>query len=357
MVRHIPITAIALAGVGHLIIALGHSSHAFPHVVFFFLIGTAQLLWALTFWRYFFPKLYWAGLAVSGGTFHIWILTQLVSVPFALTADVIYPWPVAIISSELVGFVTLMGLMGRAHLAAYTGRSVARLIGGGLVIALVFGTVVWGGSHLTEVIFPGQGTSDGHQVGHEQAHQVVTRPPATPMPAPTPDIQLLIAAAVEAALTARPIPTSVPGEDSDLQGMIAAAVEAALTAPPTSASSSGPALDIQDILVAPSGLVQDNAPSLTPNDNVEHAVITATPQPALTALPQLADAATQATTPLAGPVAIAPPQYFPTPVPVGALASAFSRLDGKAIALAIIGALALFAAIGMWRDWVDRSAI
>ena len=186
MVRHIPITAIALAGVGHLIIALGHSSHAFPHVVFFFLIGTAQLLWALTFWRYFFPKLYWAGLAVSGGTFHIWILTQLVSVPFALTADVIYPWPVAIISSELVGFVTLMGLMGRAQLAAYTGRSVARLIGGGLVIALVFGTVVWGGSHLTEVIFPGQGTSDGHQVGHEQAHQVVTRPPATPMPAPNP---------------------------------------------------------------------------------------------------------------------------------------------------------------------------
>ena len=104
----------------HVIIAPGHFSHAFPHSVFFILIGTAQLLWALVFWWDMSPMLYWAGLAASGGTLSIWILTQLVSVPFALAADAMGPLAVVIISSELVGFVALVGLMGRGQLTPYT---------------------------------------------------------------------------------------------------------------------------------------------------------------------------------------------------------------------------------------------
>ena len=80
------------------------------------------------------------------------ILTQLVSVPFALTAHVIDPLTVWVIAGELVGFVTLMGLMWRAQLAADTGQSVARLSGGALVIASAFGVVVWASGHLAEVI-------------------------------------------------------------------------------------------------------------------------------------------------------------------------------------------------------------
>ncbi len=133
MIRYVAIAAIALAGVVQLIIAPGHFSHAFPHGVFFILIGTAQLLWALAFWRYISPILYWAGLAASGGTINIWILTQLVSVPFALTAHVIDPLTVYVTTGELVGFVTLMGLMNRVQLAADTGQPVARLSGGALV--------------------------------------------------------------------------------------------------------------------------------------------------------------------------------------------------------------------------------
>ena len=121
MIRYVAIAAIGLVGLVHLIIAPGHFSHAFPHVVFFILIGTAQLFWALAFWRQTSPILYWAGLAASGGTISIWILTQLVSAPFALTADVIDPLAVGIISGELVGFVALVGLMGGGQLTGIPG--------------------------------------------------------------------------------------------------------------------------------------------------------------------------------------------------------------------------------------------
>ena len=252
MFRYIATAAIALTGVAHLIIAPGHFSHAFPHGVFFILIGTAQLLWSLTFWRYSPPILYWAGLAVSGGTINIWILTQLISVPFALPADVIDPLAVVVIGSELVGFVALVGLMGRGQLAAYYGQSIARLVEGipapgptpnleamiiaavgALVIAWVYGIGVWGGGHLAEVMLPGLGT-------HDQAHGVVKRPPATSTPDRTLDLEAMIAAAVEAALSAQSTPAPTSGKDSDIQGMIAAAVEAALPAQPTSASEPVP---------------------------------------------------------------------------------------------------------------------
>ena len=154
----------------HVIIAPGHFSHAFPHSVFFILIGTAQLLWALAFWRDMSPMLYWARLAASGGTVNIWILTHLVSAPFALTADAIDPLAIVIIGSELVGFVALVGLMGGGQLTGYTGRSVARLIGGALVIALVFGTVVWGGAHLAEVVAADVARGHPEEPGLGHAH-------------------------------------------------------------------------------------------------------------------------------------------------------------------------------------------
>ena len=397
MLRSISIAAIALAGVMHLIIGPGQFSHAFPHGVFFILIGTAQLLWALAFWRYISPILYWAGFAVSGGTISVLILTQLVSVPFALTAHVFDPLPVVVISSELVGFVTLMGLTGRGQLAAYTGRSVARMSVGAGVIAVVFGAGVWGGGQLAEVMFQGLGTSDDHHLGHEQAQGVVNRPSATPTLGPTQDleamivaaveaalkapptfatapgkdsdIQGMIAAAVDAALTAPPTSASAPDEDSDIQGMIAAAVDAALTAPPTSASAPGEDSDIQDTLGAPSGSAQDSAPYVNPIDNVEPAVIATTSSPELfqiqpsadvlimfpTAipLPQPTASATPAATPSANPAATSPPQRSPTLVPVGAPASALSRGKASGFLLAIIGVLVVISAIGVWRTWGD----
>ena len=176
----VPVAAIGLAGVLHLIMAPGQFSDAFPHAVFFMLIGAAQLLWSLAFWRYTSPILYWAGLAASGGTINVWFLTQLVSVPYAPTAHVIDPLAVVIISGELIGFVTLMGLMRPGQPGTHTGRPVARLIGGALVIALVFGTGVWGGGHLAEVIAleearvqldePGLGHGHSDRPNIEDAH-------------------------------------------------------------------------------------------------------------------------------------------------------------------------------------------
>ena len=343
MIRYVAIAAIAFAGVMHLIIAPGHFPHAFPHGVFFILTGTAQLYWALAFWRQTSPILYWAGLAASGGTISIWILTQLVSAPFALTADVIDPLAVGIISGELVGFVALVGLMGRGQLAAYTGRPVAFLFGGALLIALVFGTGIWGGGRLAEVIFPALGTSGVHDLDQVQAHGVLNRPPATPSAGPTPDLEAMIADAVEAASAARPVPTPVPGEDSDIQGMIAAAVEAALTAQPMSTPTPGEDLDIQGIIAAAVEAALTAQP--TPGEDLDiQGMIAAAVEAALTAPPTSASAPGLETS---------PPQHSPTPVPVGAPASGLWGGKATTISLAIIGLLVGIAALGVWRTWRD----
>lgn len=156
--RCVSIASIALAGLLHLIIAPGHLSHAFPHGVFFILIGAAQLLWALAFGRYTAPMIYWAGFATSGSTISVWILAHLVSVPFGLTVHAIDPMTVVIICSELIGFVALIGLMERGEKVALVSTAsgtfprVIILTGGALVIALAFGVGVWGGGHMAGVI-------------------------------------------------------------------------------------------------------------------------------------------------------------------------------------------------------------
>ena len=181
MLRYTSIAALALAGVTHLLIVPEHFSHDLAHGTFFILIGIAQLVWAVSFGRYASPRLYWTGWAVSGGPIIVWVLAQLVLLPFAPAAEVLDPSVVVSKSSELIGFVALVALIGRGQLVAYTKWSVARSISGALVISLVFATGVWGSGHLAEVIFPelvrGQNQAPGlvneaiHAPDHEQAHQ------------------------------------------------------------------------------------------------------------------------------------------------------------------------------------------
>ena len=262
------IATIALAGVVHLLIAPEHFPHHLAHGTFFILIGIAQLVWAVSFWRYASPRLYWTGLAVSGGPI-IWVLAQLVLLPFAPAAEVLDPSVVVSKSSELIGFVALVALIGRGQLEAYTKWSVARLIGAALVIALVFATWVWGGGHLAEVTFPGLGHAERHDLNNKQAHDVADRPTPTPTPGPTPDLQLMIAAAVEAALAARSTPPPTPGPNPDLQNTITAAVEAALadrSAPP---STPDPTPDLQDRSNAANEQSHDDGTGHIPIDDME----------------------------------------------------------------------------------------
>ncbi len=105
MFRYISIATIALAGAVHLLIVPEQFSLAFAHGTFFALIGILQLVWAITFWRYASPRLYWTGLAVSGGPIIVWVLAQLVLLPFVPTAGVVDPLVVVGESGQLIGFV------------------------------------------------------------------------------------------------------------------------------------------------------------------------------------------------------------------------------------------------------------
>ena len=85
--RHIAILAIALSGVVHLFIVPGQFSNATVHGIFFILLGLAQIAWAAVFWRSRSNAAYVAGLGLSGGIIALWVLTVLVSVPYASTAQ------------------------------------------------------------------------------------------------------------------------------------------------------------------------------------------------------------------------------------------------------------------------------
>ena len=181
MLRYTSIAALALAGVTHLLIVPEHFSHDLAHGTFFILIGIAQLVWAVAFWRSTSPILCWAGLAASGGTIAVWVLTQLILVSVASAAELVGPSVVVSKSSELIGFFALVVLAGGGQLAVHTKWSVARSIGGALILSLVFAIGVWGSGHLAEVIFPelvrGQNQAPGlvneaiHAPDHEHAHQ------------------------------------------------------------------------------------------------------------------------------------------------------------------------------------------
>ena len=278
--HNVAMASIALSGAVHLLIIPEQLSHSVAHGSFFAFIGVAQLVWALGFrWHPTAPLFYWAGVSLSGGMVITWLLAIFLSTPFSSHLE---PVDAALMASnflELIGLLTLIRY-GATGAGAKVDRSpISRLVGRSLAASVIFGTVVWGGGQVGELILPGsadaraQGSAQSLGKGNPFDHEVVgarlpesvqensasdSRPKldlqaitsaavdaavvdlklknsgASPDIAPTPtpglpsDIQAMIAVAVEAALGPDIAPTPTPGLPPDIQAMIAVAVEAAL---------------------------------------------------------------------------------------------------------------------------------
>ena len=121
MFRSIAIMGLAISGAVHLFIAPSQGSHAFAHVIFFSVLGAAQLTWAIAFWRA--PSvgralLAWIGIALSAGMISLWMLTQLAS-PFELEPHAIDGTLLTAKGFEFLAFMGLTAYLG--HLLEFKG--------------------------------------------------------------------------------------------------------------------------------------------------------------------------------------------------------------------------------------------
>ena len=163
----ITVSAIVAAGLLHLVVAGDHFAHSSehanfsPHGTIFVLIGAAQLAWAYAFWRGATTRLYWAGLALSGGVIVLWGLTQVVSVPMEPEPSPIDLPSVLSKASELIGFSALVALGWHGLHVPLARRAIRRRFSEAVVAAMVVGVVVWGTGHLAEDVVPGLGGLNG----------------------------------------------------------------------------------------------------------------------------------------------------------------------------------------------------
>lgn len=74
--------AMAIAGLFHLWIVPERWDHAPAHGIFFLFAGSAQLVWAVAFWRKPIVRLYFIGFALAGWLIVLWALTRVLPAPF-----------------------------------------------------------------------------------------------------------------------------------------------------------------------------------------------------------------------------------------------------------------------------------
>lgn len=157
MLRILAIGCLLGAGVVHLVITPYHYAHAPAHGLFFGLLGIVQVVWAGVFWRWPTSALRVGGLTLSGGVVVLWVLTQMVAIPFADQPEPIDWSLIASKALELAGFVTLV--LGNS-LAC---QPIVRAGGVGLGV----GVLMWGGGLGGAVLFPQYGHTSHDHTGHD----------------------------------------------------------------------------------------------------------------------------------------------------------------------------------------------
>ncbi len=157
--RKIAIGAAWLAGITHLVVALGYYLHTPAQGIWLAAIGLLQVVWALGYWRR--PAgLRLLGQSLLGGMIVLWLLTLTISAPFGA-----HVWPLdgalyLTKSAELIGWVALLGEeFSRSPHPRRRGQwSTLGLV---LAITLNVGILSWIGGTAVEPIFPRLGHAFG----------------------------------------------------------------------------------------------------------------------------------------------------------------------------------------------------
>jgi hypothetical protein len=156
-IRWIAMLAIAFSGGMHLSIVPVQFSHSVAHGSFFLVVGLAQVIWAVAFWRFHARVWCFIGLGLSGGVIVLWVLTQLVSVPYAASAEPIDVWLIMIKMAEINGFVALVGYLATGNPEDSPEPMISWTVVGAVTLAIGFGVLAWGAGHFAETAVPNFG--------------------------------------------------------------------------------------------------------------------------------------------------------------------------------------------------------
>ncbi|OGO32787.1 MAG: hypothetical protein A2Z16_03660 [Chloroflexi bacterium RBG_16_54_18] len=194
MLKKIPVITFLAAGLIHLFLAPEHFEHSPAHGIFFIVAGLLEILWALLYWRRPSSHLYNLGIALAGGLVVLWALTRIVIPPFEES-----PAPVDLSGMvcklcELAGAAALVTLALQGQVDGFRSTTAVRIIGRGLLLAIVSGLSFYVIGLAAEPLFPalagsGHGAEDGetHSMGEMEhsdetqgENQVQTEPVSLP---------------------------------------------------------------------------------------------------------------------------------------------------------------------------------
>ena len=165
------------AGAVHLIVAPDHYSHSAAHGLFFALLGLAQIVWALSFWKKPKQSSFIAGLLLAGGSITLWTLTRFLPSPFEGVAGPIEFWGVDATAAEAMSLGGLLVLGGNRQRPAFALEN--RYLQSPLIalsLAILGGLIIFWAGSFAEPFFPGlagegrnkiQSVDDGHDHVHE----------------------------------------------------------------------------------------------------------------------------------------------------------------------------------------------
>jgi hypothetical protein len=173
-IRWIAMLAVAFSGGMHLSMVPVQISHSVAHGSFFLVLGLAQVIWAFAFWR--FPARVWCfiGLGLSGGIIVLWVLTQLVSVPYAAAAEPINMWLILSKMAEINGLVALVGYLAIGNPGDSPESLISWTVVGAMTLAIGFGVLVWGAGHFAETVVPDFGP--GVSIEPSESHHFLEPP-------------------------------------------------------------------------------------------------------------------------------------------------------------------------------------
>lgn len=169
-VRQMVVVCLLVAGAIHLLIAPEHYTHAPAHGLLFGAIGLAQLGYVGLWWRRCGPALRMPGLLLSGGVVALWLLTHLVTTPFATGA---HPLDRAAVATKLAEGGTFLALLWLDHAGAFGRRrgNPAALLARSAALCLGGGLLVWGGALIAAPMLPQLAEVAGHSHdGHNHVH-------------------------------------------------------------------------------------------------------------------------------------------------------------------------------------------
>jgi hypothetical protein len=182
--RSIPLLAILLAGVIHLLIAPEHYNHSPVHGIFFVGVGLVEIGWALAFWRRPSVGFFRIGVALAGGLVILWTLTRILPAPFGHGPEPVNASGLVCKASELLGLVTLAMLALQGQLSGGESRAAPRLVGEMLALPVIVGLVLLDGGHAAAMVLPAEwahapGAEEHVHAPGTQEHVHATEPAPT----------------------------------------------------------------------------------------------------------------------------------------------------------------------------------